>query len=345
VTRGSVRGFLDLLLDAGRAGSRLRVVVAVRADLFGHCAAHRAFVDVCRDATLLVGPMIPAELREVIVRPAMAEGLVVERSLTARLVPEVSGEPGGLPLLSHALLEIRRWRRGRTLTEAAYDAVGGVRGAVARTAEHTYARLTDAQAALAPRVLLRLITPGDGTQDTRRSVRRAELAWGGTTGPRRTPSWTVWRGPASSSSTKTPSNSPTRICSRLRDWVTQDRERLRLHRQLTEAARTWEILERDAGALYRGTRLAAVRDWTAPGHGRVELNATERAFLDARVSPWTTANGPRPCGADAGWRSSRPAWRCCWSWSRASASPPCGSVTAHWNPIESPSPSNWPRRR
>lgn len=39
---------------------------------------------------------------------------------------------------------------------------------------------------------------------------------------------------------------------RLRGWVDEDRERLRLHRRLTEAARTWQQLDRDAGALYRG---------------------------------------------------------------------------------------------
>ncbi|MFJ1548929.1 helix-turn-helix domain-containing protein [Streptomyces sp. NPDC088246] len=121
--------FIDLLLAACDPASRLRVLVAVRADFFGRCAEHHALALALRDATVLVGPMAPAQLREAIVGPASAERLVVERALTARLVAEVVDEPGGLPLMSHALLEVWRRRRGRTLTLAAYEAIGGIQGA------------------------------------------------------------------------------------------------------------------------------------------------------------------------------------------------------------------------
>ncbi|MFE7208747.1 hypothetical protein ACFY0A_01775 [Streptomyces sp. NPDC001698] len=36
--------------------------------------------------------------------------------------------------------------------------------------------------------------------------------------------------------------------------------RLRLHRRLTVSAREWEQLDRDPGALYRGTPLPVTRD-------------------------------------------------------------------------------------
>ncbi|MGH8906234.1 MAG: hypothetical protein ACRD0K_06920 [Egibacteraceae bacterium] len=60
-------------------------------------------------------------------------------------------------------------------------------------------------------------------------------------------------------------------------WLTEDREGLRIHRRLTEAAGEWETLERDSGALYRGGRRASAREWAAV-HGE-RLNAVERAFL------------------------------------------------------------------
>ncbi|KAK1182905.1 hypothetical protein B7755_035085 [Streptomyces sp. NBS 14/10] len=288
------KAFLDRLLDARRAGSGLRVVVAVRADFFGHCAEHRELAESCREATLLIGPMTPDELRDVIVKPATAAGLVVERSLTARLIAEVDGEPGGLPLLSHVLLEAWRRRKGRTLAETTYDAVGGVRGAVARTAEDVYARLTPAQASLARRVLLRLITPGEGAQDTRRGVDRAELDWGD---PADTPADTT---PADTTAVldrlararlitldeNTVDLAHEALITawpRLRGWVAEDRERLRTHRQLTEAARAWEELRRETGALYRGTRLAVAREWAARDGALDELNSVERAFLEASI--------------------------------------------------------------
>ncbi|WP_243762212.1 helix-turn-helix transcriptional regulator [Streptomyces sp. Tu 3180] len=117
--------FLDLLLAAQRPESRLRVLIAVRADFYGRCAEHRDLADALRDANLLVGPMRPAELRAIIVKPAAAEGLTVERALTSRLVEEVADAPGGLPLLSHVLMETWRRRRGKTMTLVGYEGAGG----------------------------------------------------------------------------------------------------------------------------------------------------------------------------------------------------------------------------
>jgi WD40 repeat protein/energy-coupling factor transporter ATP-binding protein EcfA2 len=273
--------FVDLLLEARRPRSRLRVVVAVRADFFGHCAGHRALADALRDATLLVGPMTPAELRRAIVRPATDAGLIVERALTARLVEEATGEPGGLPLMSHALLETWRRRRGRALTLAAYEAAGGIRGAIAQTAEDLYTRLDPARAAAARRVLLRLVNPGEGAPDTRRPTDRGEL---GADGPGRTAEGEVLERLARArlvtldgSTVNLAHEALIGAWPRLRGWIEEDRRRLLVHRQLTEAAQAWRSLDRDAGALYRGARLAAARDRL--GGTEADLTPLEREFL------------------------------------------------------------------
>ncbi|GAA0943268.1 hypothetical protein GCM10009576_082400 [Streptomyces rhizosphaericus] len=167
--------FIDRLLNAQAPDSRLRVLIAVRADFFGHLADRRPLADALRDATLLVPPMNRDELREAIVKPAQAARLIVERTLTARIIDEVDGEPGALPLMSHALLETWHRRKGRALSLTAYEAAGGIHGAVARTAEDLYTDLSPDQAACARRILLRLVTPGEGAQDTRRPAPREEL--------------------------------------------------------------------------------------------------------------------------------------------------------------------------
>ncbi len=64
----------------------------------------------------------------------------------------------------------------------------------------------------------------------------------------------------------------------LQEWLAQDREGLRLHRHLTEAAQEWELLEHDPGALYRGARLAQALEWAEVN--LAEMNALERAFLE-----------------------------------------------------------------
>lgn len=269
--------FLDRLFAA--SGPRTRVVIAVRADFYGHLTRHPRLAEAAQDATLLLAPMSPDELRETIVRPAALGGLVVERSLTARLLDEVADEPGGLPLLSHALLETWRRRRGRTLTEAAYEEAGGIHGAIARTAEELHQRLTPRQADTARRLLLRLVTPGQGTPDTRRPADRAEL-----TGA----DWTdtalvlelLARARLITVDDETVDLAHEALLTawpRLRTWIDEDRERLRAQRRLTEAAATWAAHDRDPETLYRGVRLAAAEEHFAAAPD--ELTPLEREFL------------------------------------------------------------------
>ncbi|WP_329248499.1 hypothetical protein OG223_16365 [Streptomyces sp. NBC_01478] len=166
--------FIDLLLTAREPGSRLKVLIAVRADFYPRCAEHRELAHALCGAAMLVGPMSAEELRDVVVRPAQAAGLIVERELTARLVEEVLGEPGGLPMLSHALLETWRRRRSRMLTLAAYEAVGGVHGAIAATAEEAYGNLSEPEARTARQVLLRMVEPGRDASGAWRPPARAD---------------------------------------------------------------------------------------------------------------------------------------------------------------------------
>ncbi|WP_329440063.1 hypothetical protein [Streptomyces canus] len=281
--------FLGKLLAAVDPASRLRVVIAVRADFYGRCAEHGPLAEALRDSTLLVGPMPPTALREAVVRPATAQRLVVERALTARIVADVAGEPGGLPLMAHAVREVWRRRTGKTLTLAAYEAVGGVRGAVAHTAEAVHARCTPAEAAALRRLLLRLVNPGDGTEDTRRPVDRAELDADGTTARVlellvRSRLLTV-----DGTTVDLAHEAVLGAWPRLRGWLDEDRERLRLHRALTEAALTWDALGRDPGALYRGTRLTQARETfgdDGDGGDVDELNRLERDFLAASAEAY-----------------------------------------------------------
>jgi len=285
--------FIELLLAAREPRNRLRVVIAVRADFYDRCAEHRGLVDALREAHLPVGPMDATELREAVVRPAAAAGLLVERELTARIIDEVVDRPGALPMLSHALLETWHRRHGRTLTMAAYEAAGGVSGAIAATAEHLYGDLSPGQARTARQVLLRLIEPGQGTADTRRPVRRGELD---VSEPElcevverlaRARLLTV-----DADCVELAHEALINSWPRLRGWVEEDRERLRHHRSLTQAAQTWDELGRDTGTLYRGTRLAQVEEMFAAGLSP-ELNTLERDFLtaalDARAHEHRTA--------------------------------------------------------
>ncbi|WJV51001.1 nSTAND1 domain-containing NTPase [Streptomyces flavofungini] len=276
--------FVDGLLAARSPGTRLRVVLGVRADFYGRCAEHRPLADVLSEASLLVTAMSAAELREAVVKPAQVSGLIVERELTARLVREAGSEPGALPLLSHALRETWRRRRGRTLTLQGYEDTGGVHGAIARTAEDVHARLSDGRKELARLILLRLIAPGEGAQDTRRPIPRAELDFGDRDEVDAVVDLLARARLITLDDDTVDLAHEALITSwpRLGAWVDAHRDRLRAHRHLTEAARTWEELAHDPGALYRGARLTtAAEHFPADGDGCADLTGPELSFLTA----------------------------------------------------------------
>ncbi|MFF0445881.1 hypothetical protein ACFYT4_05595 [Streptomyces sp. NPDC004609] len=293
--------FVTLMLDGGAD-----VVIAVRADFYGRCAEHPALVRALKDAVLLVGPMTPRQLRDAVVGPAAAERLIVERALTARIVADVADEPGGLPLMSHALLEVWRRRRGRTLAEEAYEAIGGVQGAIAHTAEEVFAALTREEAPAARALLLRLVSPGDGTEDTRRPADREELVPSGSRVYEHVLERLVRARllTADDNSVNLAHEALITGWPRLRSWIEEDRDLLRLHRRLTEAARTWEELGRDAGALYRGAQLAAAREAFGappPGTGAEAVaggTGTGGSGVGARTDSAGIGTGTGPRGPD-----------------------------------------------
>ena len=168
--------FADTLARAAAdPDGRAVVVVALRADFYGRFAAYPGLAELLGGNQVLVGPMQASELRRAVELPAGRVGLRVEPELADALVDDVEGEPGALPLLSTALLELWQKRQDNALTLAAYRESGGVHGAVARLAEGTYARVPDGRKPLVRAIMLRLVGEGEGDAPVRRRAPLAEL--------------------------------------------------------------------------------------------------------------------------------------------------------------------------
>jgi WD40 repeat protein len=252
------------------------VVLALRADFYGRCAAYPELSRLLGANHVLVGPMSRDELRRAIERPAERVGLSVEPDLAEALLSDVEGQPGALPLLSTALLELWRERDQKRLRLAAYARSGGVHGAVARLAENAYVALDPPQQAAARRLLLRLTDEREDGAVVRRRLALGELDAGlspvvAALSERRL--LTV-----SDGAVEVAHEALLREWPRLRGWLEEDVQGRRLHRRLSDAARAWDADGRDPGSLYRGGRLASALDWAAEHDP--ELSATERAFLD-----------------------------------------------------------------
>jgi WD40 repeat protein/DNA-binding SARP family transcriptional activator len=273
--------FLAALTAAAQAADGYAsVVLVVRADYYGHCAADRTLAELLAADHVLVGPMSADELRRAIERPAERAGLQLEAGLVEQLLDDVVGEPGGLPLLSCALLESWQHRQGRTLTLAGYHASGGVKGAVARLADRAFERLDTGQQTAARRLLLRLAGPGEGALVVGRRVPLAELDL------EQDPDLRAALAALTEARLLTTAEATVEVAHeallhqwpRLRGWLEEDAQGRALHRHLTRAAHEWQAGGRDPGELYRGARLAAALDW-ARAH-RADLNESERAYLD-----------------------------------------------------------------
>jgi WD40 repeat protein len=274
-------GFLNELLGGAGAEQGAIVVVGLRADYYGRCAEHPGLATQLGASQVLVGPMRPEELRRAIELPAGRAGLRVEPALTQAMVADVAGEPGGLPLLSTALLEGWERRQGRTLTLVGYREAGGVHGAVARLAERAWLTLGPDEQAAARRLLLRLAGPGEGAAVTRRRVALAELEPERDQPTARALEVLTARRllTASEATVEVAHEALLREWPRLRGWLEEDVQGRAMHRHLTQAAAEWHEAGRDPGELYRGARLTGTLDW-ARDH-RADLNDLERQFLDA----------------------------------------------------------------
>ena len=276
--------FLDSLVELAEDRDRsVQVVVAVRADFYGHCAMHDRFARLVGANQVLVGPMRRDELRRAIEEPARRVGLQVEPSLTDALIADVLDQPGALPLLSAALVEQWREREGRVLRRAAYDRTGGVRGAVGRLAEQTYSGLSEPERVAARGILLRLADAGEHEAAfVRRRMRPDELDRDEHTAAALAALVDSRLVTADGETLEVAHEALLREWPRLRAWLEEDAEGRRLHHHLMNAARDWQAAGRDSGELYRGARLASTLDWVA-GHER-DLNELERDFLaDSRA--------------------------------------------------------------
>jgi WD40 repeat protein len=282
----------NLLTAALQPDGAASIIIVLRADFYAHCARFDLLRQALSKHQEYIGPMTTEELRRAIEEPAQRGHWELEQGLVELLLHDVGAdaghapEPGALPLLSHALLATWQHRRGHKLTLSGYTASGGVRGAIAETAEAIFHdQLEPEQRAIARQIFLRLTELGEDTStaDTRRRVSFDELISKPEDSDMVHEVLTVLADArlitTEQDAAEVAHEALIREWPTLRNWIDENREGLRLHRHLTEAAQEWGSLGRDPGGLYRGARLAQALEWSN-AHAD-DLNLLERSFLEA----------------------------------------------------------------
>lgn len=289
-SEGERSTFIDNLLTAADTqDGQAIIVITLRADFYAACAGYPRLRQGLAWNQEYIGAMNDEELRRVIEEPARRERWELEPGLTDLILHDVGHEPGALPLLSHALFETWQRRHGRRMTFSGYSSAGGVRGAIAETAEAVFVdQFTPEQQAIARRIFLRLTELGSETaaSDTRREVKFTELIL---KPEEAAATQSVLKALADARLITTGQDSAQvahealiREWPTLRGWLEENREGLRLHRHLTEASQEWIASNREQDLLYRGVRLAQVHEWAASHLD--DLNTQEREFLAASIA-------------------------------------------------------------
>ncbi len=292
--------FLGLLVAAILdENSRVRVILTMRADFIDRPLGYVDFGDLIHQRMEIVLPLTPDELESTISSPAERVGLQLESGLVAAILRDLGDQPGTLPLLQYALTELYEKRKENTLTRSAYQEIGGVLGALGRRAEEIFTALDEEEQVIAKQIFLRLVTLGEGVEDTRRralifelenlkfrdvdlrKVSRSFKTVLDTFGNARLLSFD--RDPGTRGPTvEVAHEAIIREWPRLREWLEETRTLVRMQRQLSIAASEWMDAHRDASFLLSGTKLAQYEGWTAGS--AIALTQHELDYLKASMT-------------------------------------------------------------
>ena len=252
VTAEERERLIDTVDQLARSG-RVWVVATFRADMYPRCASLPRLVELKEGAGQYdLMPPTATEIGQMVRLPTRAAGLRFEEDFATNerlddmLRDAAAARPELLPLLQFTLEELyQRRREDGTLTLEAYRELGGVEGSLARRAETVFEKLPrEVQAAL-PRVLDALIHVRREGQEAigRRRARQTdfetitardlinafiearlfvtELDDDGQASVMVTHEALLWHWP------------------RVKEWIEQNRENLRVHSRVNAAAELW----------------------------------------------------------------------------------------------------------
>jgi WD40 repeat protein len=261
------RFMLAVCTAADDAAEPVRVIFTLRDDHLGRLAEGAQVREALSRLTLIRSPGSEA-LEQILARPLEAVGYRYEDpELCREMVASVKDEPAPLPLLQFAthLLWERRDEGRRLITRAAYEAVGGVAGALALHADGVLEALSPLQLRQARELFLRLVTV-DGTR--RILAREAALEGLGDDASLVLDRLTEARLIAvrkgrddgrSEAELELIHESLIASWARLRRWIDESREEVALLHEMSQAASLWARRGQRDDELWRGEALEDAR--------------------------------------------------------------------------------------
>ncbi len=275
-----------LLAAAETTDDKVRIILTLRDDFLARATQVAELRERLPASLFLLGTPGRHELVRILTEPLARHGFDFDDpALPRRMVDEVAETPGALALLSftaNKLWELRD-RHFRQLTRKAYDAMGGVVGALAQHGEATLAAMSAGEQRLARIALGHLVT-ADGTRAVLSRRELGELlndpqADGVIEKLIVARLLTATETEGGDDSVEVVHEALLVAWPRLAEWRREDLEGARLRDQVRAAARQWIERDRPRGLLWRDEALAELQVWRAR-HPQ-PLTATEEAFVTA----------------------------------------------------------------
>ena len=261
--------FTHILLSAMEVRStanppRFTVMMTMRADFLNEALQDPALATALEDSVIAIGQMGRTQLRSVIEGPLPPE-VTYEAGLIDRILGEVGEKPGSLPMLEFALTLLWERQERGVLTHAAYDELGGVKGALAAYAEAVYSeQLLPGDRDNTRRLFVQLARPSEVGTPVRRVARRAELGevrWQLAQRLAATRLLVTDRDPTGIESVELVHEALIAGWARLENWIEVDRSFRAWQEHLRNSLAAWEKVNEDPGGLLRGAPLAEAESW------------------------------------------------------------------------------------
>ena len=280
----------NLLYALDQPDGPISVILTLRSDFLGHCITWPDLNNFVSEHLVQVAPMNQKELHKAVEEPARMVGLTFEEGLVSRILDDVSGAPGELPLLQHALLELYEQRDGWTLTAAAYTKIGGIEGALARRADAEYDALNEHEREILRKmVTLCLIQTVEGSDDTRRIATLEEVLAvheNGALVKALLQRWTAARlltirgdEARGVELIEVAHEALIRRWGKIQTWMAEDRQTTRLVNRLRQEARIWEEGGNTPDLLPRGGHLLQLSELCQKKESH--LSSLEKSFVAA----------------------------------------------------------------
>ena len=272
--------------------SRVRVIVTLRADYYDRPLHYAKFGSMFRQQMETIMPISAKGLERAIRGPAERVGVTFEAGLVEEIVSQMTYQSGVLPLLQYALTELFDRREELLLTHQAYQDIGGAVGALANRADELYLEYDEQGRELIRQMFLRLVTIGEGTEDTRRRALRSELlelSQDSDLIDEIIDTFVVHRLLSTDHSAHT--RQPTvevaheailREWERLRFWLNDSRLDISMQQQLSSLANEWQTAQHDNSFLLRGTRLEMFENWLTGTD--IVLTSLEQTYIQNSIA-------------------------------------------------------------